>query len=196
MTEPNYDWKASQLEFLTAERRGGGDRGWRYGYPALTRPVALPTLAGLWRPRGRSGELSSGRGATTPPPSLFCLRAVVRRPRGGPRTLSDPPAAAHSQPSPRPRPRRGTEPSESRPVGEGKRGGPREQRGTWLREGTFASLSPLPPRRPPTSAGAVETGPSVAGIWTPRTRPRTRPRRGAESAEPNPRSRAWGPEHP
>lgn len=139
-------------------------------------------------PAGKTGTWVPGEGRRRPRRAFFCLPAVVREPPGRPPTLPFPPAAAHQQPRPRPRPRGGTEPSESRPSGEGKRGGPREQRRTLVRAGTSLLLNALPPRPLPTSARAVETDLSVAGIWKPRTRPparpRQRPRRGAEPGEP------------
>lgn len=114
MMESKYGWKTTRVSY-DWKARGSG-------------------LA-LQRPRRRSGELGSGRGATTPPPSLFRLREVGRRPGGGPQPCPArlPRPTLSPAPSPPP-PRKGTGRARLG-WGGGERAGPREQRGTRLPPG-------------------------------------------------------------
>ncbi|XP_066105762.1 serine/arginine repetitive matrix protein 3-like [Saccopteryx bilineata] len=138
----------------------------------------------LWRPRGRSGARGSERGAMMPGPSPFCPRAVVRRPGEGPSPSLPRRRGPHAAPPPVP-PRHGTERNlRAAARGEGKRGGPREQR--EQREPGPSTSTHRPAGRPlPTPSQRSHRAAPAPPVAPPPAPPRC----GADPAEPGAESK-------
>lgn len=78
--------KASQPEFRTAGRCGGGDRGWRYRGPTSTKLAASPTVSSSG-PAVQDKPVTENSAGESPLPYLFVWGAL----RGGSGLPESPP---------------------------------------------------------------------------------------------------------